>query len=250
MNDLEQQNTREIESLNQRGGPTLSVVDLIEAGTLSVELAGYFMSRVSRGASFFTAAVPGGAGKSTVLANLLCFLPPGERIISTSSDAVVHEAAAEQDLSGTCFLAHEIGSGHWYGYIWGSQVAAFVALKRKGARLASCLHADTLEQVTQILTASPLDVASDELTHVDLLGFVHILPGRRRRLGTVYEADERGHQLTFELDPAADTFIRHAARPDDHESACAELIGKLVADDVRLFEDVRDAVVGWYGAQS
>jgi hypothetical protein len=250
MNVLEQQNLREIESLNQRGGPTLSVVDLIEAGTLSVELAGYFMSRVSRGASFFTAAVPGGAGKSTVLANLLCFLPPGERIVSTSSDAVVHEALGEQDLSGTCFLAHEIGSGHWYGYIWGSTVADFVSLKRTGARLASCLHADTLEQVTEILTGSPLDVAQDALTQVDLLGFVHILPGRRRRLGTVYEADERGHQLTFELDGGSDTFVRHAAPPDDHESACAEFIGKLVEQDVRRFEDVREAVVKWYRANA
>jgi len=250
MTDLEQQNLHEIESLNQRGGRTLSVVDLIEAGTLSVELAGYFMARVARGASFFTAAMPGGAGKSTVLANLLCLLPPGERIVSTSSDRIVHDALRQADLSGTCFLAHEIGSGHWYGYIWGSTVADFVALKRKGARLASCLHADTLEQLTGILTGPPLDVAAEQLAQVDLLAFVHVLPGFRRCVATVYETGDEEHRLAFELDPHSDTFVRRAPPPDDHEKRCTEFVRQLLADDVPMFEDVREAVVEWYGTGS
>ncbi len=37
---IEEANLVEIERLNQRGGRTLSFVDLIEAGTVSAELAG------------------------------------------------------------------------------------------------------------------------------------------------------------------------------------------------------------------
>jgi hypothetical protein len=248
MTELEQENLHEIESLNQRGGRTLSVVDLIEAGTLSVELAAYFMARVSRGASFFTAAVPGGAGKSTVLADLLCFLPPGERIVSTSSDDVVRDALARPDLTGACFLAHEIGSGHWYGYIWSSTVADFVALKQKGARVASCLHADTLEQLSDILTRPPLHIPPADLTQLDMLAFVHVLSGRRRRVATVYEAHQDGHHLAFQLDGRTDQYTRHAAAADEHELHCAQFIRRLVEQDVRMFEDVRRAVLRWYEA--
>ncbi len=41
--NLDPHNLRQIEQLNQRGGRTLSMVDLIEAGTLSVEMAAYAM---------------------------------------------------------------------------------------------------------------------------------------------------------------------------------------------------------------
>jgi hypothetical protein len=37
--DLERHNHRQIEQLNQRGGRMLSIVDLIQAGTISVEFS-------------------------------------------------------------------------------------------------------------------------------------------------------------------------------------------------------------------
>ncbi|MEN6643844.1 MAG: hypothetical protein ABFE08_15520, partial [Armatimonadia bacterium] len=80
MDQLQSHNLREIEGLNQRGGRTLSFVDLIEAGTMTAELVAYCWTSIAHGASFLTAARPGGAGKSTVLANLLALLPPGEEI--------------------------------------------------------------------------------------------------------------------------------------------------------------------------
>ena len=46
---------REIERCNQRGGRMLSIVDLIEAGTLSRELAAYALAAIGRGASFLSA---------------------------------------------------------------------------------------------------------------------------------------------------------------------------------------------------
>jgi hypothetical protein len=41
--DIERHNRRQIEQLNQRGGRMLSIVDLIRAGTISVEMVAYAM---------------------------------------------------------------------------------------------------------------------------------------------------------------------------------------------------------------
>jgi hypothetical protein len=46
--DLERHNHQQIELLNQRGGRTLSIVDLIQAGTLSIEMAAYAMRAGTR----------------------------------------------------------------------------------------------------------------------------------------------------------------------------------------------------------
>ena len=57
----------------------LSIVDLIQAGTMSVKMAAYAMRAMHQGASLLTAARPGGAGKTTLMAAILNFLPPGCR---------------------------------------------------------------------------------------------------------------------------------------------------------------------------
>jgi len=46
---------------NQRGGRMLSVVDLIEAGTLTLGQAAWLVDRVRSGDSFLVGARPGGA---------------------------------------------------------------------------------------------------------------------------------------------------------------------------------------------
>ncbi len=191
---LQQHNLREIESLNQRGGRTLSFVDLIAAGTMSAEMVAHCWTAIAHGASFLTAARPGGAGKSTVLANLLVLLPRAERIVTWQPGTVGVPG------SPRCHLAHEIGAGHWYGYIWGSDVRDFLALRSAGDRVASCLHADTLEELQGIVGAPPLQVTPETLNGVGLILFIHLLPGRQRRVALLYEATEEGHRLAFTLD--------------------------------------------------
>jgi type IV secretory pathway ATPase VirB11/archaellum biosynthesis ATPase len=71
---------REIKALNQRGGRMLSVVDLLDAGTLDLRLAAYLMRVIGGGASILACAGPGGTGKTTLMAALLCFLPSNGRI--------------------------------------------------------------------------------------------------------------------------------------------------------------------------
>ncbi|GEM_PF-3857029 len=53
----------------------LSLLDLIELRTFDLDLAAWFVSLVSRGASYITGSGPGGVGKTTTMRTLLSFVP-------------------------------------------------------------------------------------------------------------------------------------------------------------------------------
>ena len=245
--DIEQSNLQQVQDLNQRGGRTLSVVDLIEANTLSLEMAAYLLCKVSGGASFLTAARPGGAGKTTLLACLLSFLKPGTRIVTVSDSSRLRPVPADPEKP-SCYLAHEIGSGHYYGYIWNEDVTRLLELRERGHIVASCLHADTLPELTSILTQD-LRVPESLLSRVGFLLFMHIdrrSLSYRRRVTTVYEAAEdssgkRGHTLLYQWEPSSDTFsaLYKPNADADEISRAKELLGELIKDDVRDFSQVR-----------
>ena len=208
--DVEAHNHQQIEQLNQRGGRTLSIVDLIQAGTISVEMSAYAFRAIHDGASLLTGARPGGAGKTTLMAALLSFLPPGVPIVTVDHPSVIADGLARNPNDPSCYLAHEIGSGHWYGYIWGRDVARFLSLIEGGRRIASCLHADTLDELTDIVCSSPLEATREQLGRVGLVLFMDLsgrTGGYRRRVATFHEADGKGaHQLLFRWRGRSDAF--------------------------------------------
>jgi len=267
--DIERHNHHEIEQLNQRGGRTLSVVDLIRAGTLSVPMAAYALRAMEQGASILTGARPGGAGKTTLMASILQFLPPGVRIVTVDRPEVLSAGPArasggegagpspptplpERERGGPrCYLVHEIGSGHWYGYLWGPDVAQFLSLIDGPQRIASCLHADTLEELAEILCSAPLSVTRESLGRVGLILFMHVSragAGLRRRVAAFYEADgEGGHRLVFAWDPKSDQF-QAAGEPRDPQGLKphTEFIERLVRDGECEVQAVRRKVLEFY----
>jgi hypothetical protein len=240
-------NVAEIERLNQRGGRTLAFCDLVEAGTLSAAMAGEMAALVESGASILTAAVPGGAGKSTVLANLLACLPPGERIVTTPDERAVETAHAgppdgpyEADAP-TCFLAHEIGSGTWYAYLWGRAAARFFDLRSTSRRIATCLHADTIEEVYALLGAQ--GVSPSAMRSVGVVAFM-VRAGGLRRVGSVHVSDAGRHRLRWRWDASEDAFRPEsgpaaASHQGDRVRELTRLIGELVEDEVRDFAEQR-----------
>lgn len=254
-NDIERHNLEQVEMLNQRGGRLLSVVDLVEAGTLSVEAAAFMLCAVGSGASVLTGALAGAAGKSTLLATALSFLPPGERIITVSSHTVVARALERTPSNSECFLAHEIGQGRFYGYIWGRTVRDFFRLLETGRRTATCLHADNLAQAQEILTGSPLFVDPGRLHLLGLLGFMRITEtpsGVGRRVTYLYgRVPGRGPQLAFRWRESDDSF-EMTADPEAFGVSSRQFllatafISDLLAQGVRLFEDVRKRVLAFY----
>ena len=150
-----------------------------------------------------------------------------------------------------CYLAHEIGSGHWYGYIWGRDVARFLSLIEGKRRIASCLHADTLEELTDIVCSPPLEATRESLGRVSLILFMHVAgtPGQyRRRVSTFWESDGQGrHRLLYQWDPRSDAFepVSPPRDPDDL-LRYVEFIDRLVAEGEVDARAVRRKVVALY----
>jgi len=250
--DTEIRNLHAIEQLNQRGGRTLSIVDLILAGTLGVEMAAVAMRAIRLGASIVTAAGPGGAGKPTLLGALLDLLPPGEPIRPVDRRSVLAEPRTRPDTEPACYLVHEIGQGAYYGYLWGPAVGEYFALARGRRRIATTLHADSIEEIEQILCSPPLDVARDDFGRVGLVLVMHVewlergLP--RRRVLEMHESDgQGGHRLLYRLDSAGEGFDRIAPPRDPGGLALyVEWLERLLADEVVELTDVRRRLLEFY----
>ncbi len=250
---LERANLEQIEALNQRGGRTLSIVDLIRAGTISAEMAAYVGHRISQGASVLTAANPGGAGKTALLAALLGFAPRGMPIVTVESAETVADAEAEP--SPRCYLAHEIGAGHWYGYLWGPIVARYLNLASGPHMVASCLHADAMDELRAKLSARPLAVPSSALLAIDLILFMHVdrgsvrdAGGYRRRVAAIYESDRGGetHRLVFRWKGERDAFERTDQLPLNAQVvALAQHLTMLAASGPQEFARFRAAYLSY-----
>jgi len=249
--DIEAHNDRQIEMLNQRGGRTLSIVDLIRAGTINVEMAACALRAMESGASLLTGAVPGGAGKTTLMAAILNFLPPGVPIATVDHPAVIAEGLRQAASEPVCYLAHEFGSGRYYGYIWGRDVADFLSLAEGPRQVASCLHADTLEQLTEIVCSPPLRASRENLGKIGLILFMHVSAGPggyQRRVATFHEADGNGrHRLLFQWEAACDRFIQVGElRDPDELRPRLDFIQQLVDEGEVDSSVVRRKVVEYY----
>ena len=238
-------NLVEIERLNQRGGRTLSFVDLVEAGTVSAELAGELAACVEAGAAILTAARPGGAGKSTLLADLLACLPPGERIVTTPDVGAVRDARRGSG-GPVCFLAHEIGAGPWYAYLWGSAAAEFFDLAAPGGRVATCLHADDLEELYDELSSQ--GVREEAVRSVGIIAFMRRVGGKRR-VDSVYVPGPKAHRVRWLWEEAEDAFLPQgpAAAPPERAAAFAEIFEELAEGGVRELAEVRRRMVRAFG---
>jgi len=177
---------REIERCNQRGGRMLSIVDLLDAGTFTMDMAAHCVAAVSSGHSFLVGAGPGGAGKTTVMGALLNFVPPDLKLEAATPQAVLHAGGLRR-----CWVCHEIGPGNYFAYLWGEPLRVWFRLARSGSLLASNLHADTMADVEYRIVGEN-SVPGEDLRRIGLIVFLAVRPGLRgyeRRLTEVHETD-------------------------------------------------------------
>jgi hypothetical protein len=270
--DFEEKNLDEIEGLSQRGR-TLSIVDSINSHTIDIDIAAFCLYAISNGSSFLTSARPGNAGKTTLMACLLTFLTPGVRIITIDNPSVVtdtHSALSGKNIDDLCVLCHEIGRGHVHGYIWGEYVGQLFNLLNCGCRIASCIHADTLDEMHGTLVSSELGVSENDFAQLDLILFIKLMPegtGYKRRVSALYEGnvDSGKHNLLFTWDEQSDSFIKHGdsfllkkiakkhGKSDnqvaDELQQCKSFIEELVNSSVTDFRQVRREVIGMIESQ-
>lgn len=251
MNEIDA-HCRELDRCNQRGGRMLSLVDLLEAGTVDLALAGYLMSAVQGGASFLVGAAPGGAGKTTVMAALLNVLPADVAIVPTDRTAVLESGLAQPAPPRRCYVCHEIGAGPYYAYLWGEDARRLFRLTAAGHVIATNLHADTYPQCRNQLGADN-GVADADLQRCRLMLFLAVdgsWTRVRRRVAAVYRSHDGGaHQLVYRWDAGADRFeptdVRATAGLGPTPDACAGFLDDLQGRGVKTVEQVRRNVVAW-----
>ncbi|MGC9523424.1 MAG: hypothetical protein ACP5HG_16260 [Anaerolineae bacterium] len=237
-----------IRDCNQRGGRMLSLIDLIEAGTVDLPLAAYLAAVMRAGGSLLVGANPGGAGKTTVMAALLNFLPDETAIQPIEGPVVLRQGLANAAYGETCYLAHEIGDGFYYAYIWGEEARDFFRLAGRGHIIASNLHADTLSEAEAQLLGQN-HVAPSDLQAVTLKVFMRTARGpdfrMRRWISHVHESNGVEDRLIWTASRRG-VFAREAASdvvsPND-ERRCLTALEAMQAQDIRGIEEVRRYVL-------
>jgi hypothetical protein len=234
-----------LDACNQRGGRLLSLIDLLDAGTVDLPLAAYLAAAMRHGASLLVGARPGGAGKTAVMVALLNFLPNETMIRAVGSRAVLDMATQDPVPGATCYLAHEIGDGFYYAYLWGEEARDFFALAAHGHTIATNLHADTLEETRDQLCLEN-GVALEHLATVALKVYLRVDRSDRlafrRRVSHVYESDGMEDRLIWRWSRRGE-FERQAVGSalvsPEEEDVCRKFLMSLRRRDVRTIEDVR-----------
>jgi hypothetical protein len=238
-----------INDCNQRGGRMLSLLDMIEAGTVDLPLAAYLAATMRSGASLLVGAQPGGAGKTAVMCALLNFLPDRTTIRPVDSRAALADGQRARP-GAVCYLAHEISNAPYYAYVWGNEACAFFGLVEQGHIIASNLHADTLKETRDQLCREN-GVPQAHLDAVTLKVYLQIERrsgwAMRRWVSRVYESDGMGDRLLWTGDKKG-VFTRQ--KPSDsaivspaQEHKYAEFLTALLRQDIRSIGDVRRALV-------
>lgn len=237
------QHCAEIERCNQRGGRMLSIVDLIEAGTISRALAAYSLAAIGAGASFMVGALPGGAGKTTVMGALLNFVPRDTPLTAADSDAAIRAGMADR-TPRRCYICHEVGAGDYYAYLWGEPLRRFFELPAAGHILATNLHADTYEQAHRQVCGEN-GVPEPAFRRMNLIYFLSVTrtgTGLMRRIAAVREGDGReDHRPVY--DGAGDAPAGSRLVPPDAFRAAGRTVDRLLQAGVRRIEEVRSFLV-------
>jgi hypothetical protein len=228
----------------------LSVFDLLEAGTLDLDLASYLMARISGGASFMVGAVPGGAGKTTVMCALLNLLPPDVRLVAATPQVIQSAGAGSSGDARCCYVCHEIGSGSYFAYLWGEDLRRYCRLCQNGDMLATNLHADTIDQAVDQVCGDN-DVPPEHFRHFNLLIFLAVEGDRwdyRRRIGAVHDANGmEPHRSVWLRDGDSESRLSQRTEYVDAAwvAACREFLQAGLTARIRTIEQTRERVLAF-----
>jgi hypothetical protein len=234
----------------------LSVVDLIDAETITVAQAAVLTARVEAGDSVLVGASPGGAGKTAIMGALLTMLPPGEslHVTHTGNGFGLGERgrakAWREAADGDCVVAYEISPASYEAYIWGGDLREFLERGLAGARLFANLHADTLEEARdQIVTDNGATLAAFDA--FDVFVPITVAGGLGRRSRVVERIDYRHPGSSPRGGAAADaggwSHVGRSPRLSRRAAEIAPFLENLADDDVRRIEDVRRRWLAFLG---
>lgn len=211
----------------------LSVLELIEFGSLDYRMAAYLSMTLGEGMSMFVSGETA-SGKTTLLNALTTFIPPNNKIISIEDtpelqvphknwlQEVVQTTKAESENEVTMFdllkaSLRQRPNQIIVGEIRGPEGAIAFQAMQTGHPVLATFHAASVQKLIQRLTGSPINVPK---TYIDCLNLVVIqsavkLPdgktGRRALsineiVGYDASSDAFSFMEAFRWDPVTDTF--------------------------------------------
>jgi hypothetical protein len=171
----------------------LSMAQIIALESVDAKTVGLIWLLLERGASITVAGPTDpqpGVGKTTTLNALLQFLPEGTAIAYMSGmyENFSFTRVPNMDTAKTCVLCNEV-SDHLPIYMWGRVARRYLILPNQGYRIATSVHADTINDVVNMyqhdLRLKPEDVRRLGLVvNIGLVGRTY--PARRRWFSTHY----------------------------------------------------------------
>jgi len=219
----------------------LSIVDLIEAGTMTRDMAAYSLAAIGNGASFMVGALPGGAGKTTVMGALLTFVPAGVRLVPADGvDAI--ERGLGEPVPKCCYVCHELGRGPYYAYLWGHALRRYFDLPGGGHIIATNLHADTYTQAHEQVCVENR-VPRRDFARMNLLYFLSVDGGGRnakRRVSAIWESDgEEAHCQILGADVSAPLNQMSGIVSANDFAAARNTINTIIDSGIDTIEEVR-----------
>ena len=140
-----------------RGQDRLTLLDLISNDTMPLELAALLWLLVESRTSLLAAASPQLAGKTTLVSALPDLAPPGIRSVLTRGELEDFAFLETTDAAETYILVPEL-SDHTPAYLWGDSVRTLFDALDAGYAMAATMHADSPDQVLELLAGPPVGV--------------------------------------------------------------------------------------------
>ena len=209
-----------------------SILDLVNSGTLSYEMASYLSLMLGAGMNTFVSGETA-SGKTTMLNAISTFIPPASKIVSiedTPELQVPHPNWTREVVRNTVDGSSSVTMFDLLraalrqrpneiiiGEIRGEEGAIAFQAMQTGHSCMATFHASSVERLIQRMTGHPINVPK---TYVDNLNLVIIMSAVRlpdgstgRRILSINEVieydtetDSFGFIEVFRWDPATDTF--------------------------------------------
>ncbi|UCE16027.1 MAG: type II/IV secretion system ATPase subunit [Candidatus Bathyarchaeota archaeon] len=210
-----------------------SIIDLINLGTLSEDVAAYFWVGLENRASIM---LLGGtaAGKTTALNALACLIKPGSKILTIEETAELnlpHENWVSlisrrsyglgENQSGEVSLFDLVKASLRHrpdylivGEVRGSEAYVLFQALATGHGGMCTMHAESLDSVVKRLTQKPMDIAPAYIPLMNVVAIIQRVHLKKRgemkayrRVTSVEEiVDYEDYNKTFEWKPAEDIF--------------------------------------------
>ncbi|MDA0709734.1 MAG: hypothetical protein O3B73_05925 [bacterium] len=238
-----QHNVEVLQSMNnpKREERARSLLDLIELNMFDLELASWFVSAVSRGASFITGSGPGGIGKTTTMRSFLSFVPGHLRF-----DIALPDNVSGLGTVPSCIISTELSDHPPVTYLWDQDLRDFFQHADNGHTLVGNVHADDLSEIQKEIVGDCC-VPEGQFRKVNLFAFICLEGGNpkgrvkdtttRRIVNRVFYSDgDTAHRLVY---TDADRFTPAAPRDAAHEAKCRRFLENALTGSERSLEGVR-----------